>query len=186
MNRTVLIIAVLLGVVLLAVAGFVLLRPAPVLETPSNPSFPGAGPGGQGGALSQAVTLPSRSGEPIVVDNFINNGVTEQDPINPSQYYLAGKNALCELERDCYSGAPTDDFDVVYFSDEEAFAIGLTAEPLGEARRSAEQFLMNTLGITEAEMCALNYFLTTDAGVSEQYAGADLGFSFCPGAIPLP
>lgn len=186
MKRIAIILSVLLVIGVIGLLAYLMLRPEPEPEAPGTTSFPSAGTGGQGGQITQLITVPARSGEPIAVNDFITNGVTEQDPINPSQYYLAGKNALCELESDCYSGAPADDFDVVYFSDEEAFAIGLTAEPLGQARRNAEQFLMQALGISEEEMCALNYFLTTDQGVSEQYAGADLAFSFCPGAVPLP
>lgn len=184
MKRTVIIVSlIVLVLIVLIAAGLYFLRPTPS-ATPPDPTFPSAG--GQGGALSQTMTLTSRSGEPIVVQDFINNGVTERDTINPSQYNLAGKNALCELESDCYSGAASDTFDIVYFSEEDAFAIGLTAEPLGAARISAEQFLMKTLGVSQDELCMLDYFVTTDVDVSEQYAGADLGFSFCPGAVKLP
>lgn len=184
MKRTVIVVSIIVFVLIaLVAAGIYFLRPAPT-ATPPNPTFPSAG--GQGGALSQTMTLTSRSGEPIMVQDFINNGVTERDTINPNQYNLAGKNALCELENDCYSGAVSDTFDIVYFLDEDAFAIGLTAEPLGAARISAEQFLMKTLGVSQDELCMINYFVTTDVDVSEQYAGADLGFSFCPGAVKLP
>ena len=184
MKRIVLIAIILIALAGLIAVGFYLLRPQPPANIPNNPTFPSAG--GQGGVLSQTMTLTSRSGEPVTVQNFINNGVTERDTINSSQYYLAGKNALCELESDCYSGAPSDTFDIVYFADEDAFAVGLTAEPLGEARRNAEQFLLKTLGVSQEELCTLDYFVTTNVDVSEQYAGADLGFSFCPGAMRLP
>lgn len=185
MKRIVLIIViVLILAAVLAVLGYYILRPDAPVAGPNNPSFPSAG--GQGGVLTQTMTVMTRSGESVAVQDFIHNGVTERDTVNPNQYYLAGKNALCELEADCYSGAPSDAFDIVYFVDEDAFAIGLTAEPLGEARKSAEQFLLKTLGISQEALCALDYFVTTDVEVSEQYAGADLGFSFCPDAVKLP
>lgn len=186
MKRIVIVIIAVIALLLIALAAFFLLRPEQEPVAPGSPSFPSGGPAGQGGITGEMLVLPSRSGEPILVKDFLGNGITKQDSINPTHYYLAGKNALCELEPGCYTGAPADDYDIIYIADEEAFLIGLTQEPLGEARRRAEQFLLNALGVTQDELCALDYFLTTDEGVSEQYAGADLAFSFCPGAVALP
>lgn len=186
MKRTLLIAALVFILAVVAVAILIYFLRPPADDLPSGgTTFPTATSTGQGG-VPGATTVPSRSGEPITVNDFIDNGVTEEDPTNAGNYYLAGKNALCELASNCYSGAPADDFTIVYFSNEQAFAIGLTKEPLGEARQHAEQFLIQTLGISQAGLCALNYFITTDTGTNAQFAGQNLGFSFCEGAVRLP
>src|SRR3989344_5026308 len=138
MKRIVLIVIAVIALFLIAVAAFFLLRPEQEPAAPGSPSFPSGGPMGQGGTAGETLVLPSRSGEPILVKDFLGNGITEQDSINPTHYYLAGRNALCELAGDCYTGAPADDYDIIFIADEEAFLIGLAAEPIGEARRKAE------------------------------------------------
>jgi hypothetical protein len=40
--------------------------------------------------------------------------------------------------------------------------------------------------MTPLDMCSLNYYLGTDQGVNPYYAGEELGFSFCSGAVDLP
>lgn len=68
---------------------------------------------------------------------------------------------------------------------QQTFTIGLGKQPLGENRRKAEQYLMKKLGLSKGEMCQLEYTMTTDINTSRTYAGADLKFSFCPGAVAL-
>lgn len=64
------------------------------------------------------------------------------------------------------------------------FTIGLF-KPLGKNRIQAEQYLMKKLGISTEQMCRLQYILTTDNTTSQDYAGVDLKFSFCPNAVVL-
>lgn len=132
------------------------------------------------------MSVMGSDGTSITVQDFIDNGTAAEDRANPGNYYLAGGNGVCSDNGTCVEGAPATDFAVVYFSEDDSFIISLTQEPLGDARRHAEQFLMQTLGISEASMCALNYYLSTDGYVSTQYAGTNLGFSFCEGATQLP
>jgi hypothetical protein len=133
-----------------------------------------------------SVSLPTRTGGTVSASDFINNGVTVPDTENPGNYYLAGSVGYCLSDGTCPSGAPASDFKVVYFSKEQAFAIGLTQEPIGQARHDAEQFMLSTLGISEADLCNINYYIGTDDEVNPTYAGKNLGFSFCPGAVALP
>lgn len=122
----------------------------------------------------------------IETNDFIHNGTTVQDAENPGQYYLAGSIGYCTPDGVCPTGAPSDEYHIVYFSQDRYFVIALLQEPLGKARLDAEQFLQNTLGINKTAMCAMKYYLSTQADTNANYAGKNLLFSFCPGATPLP
>lgn len=124
-------------------------------------------------------------GSQVETLDFIDNGITAADPANPGNYFLAGGSGYCD-ENGCASGAESDEFIITYLSEENAFSIALLKEPLRGARVSAERFLRGQLGITDAQMCSLNYYLSTDSYVNSQFSGLNLGFSFCPGATPLP
>jgi hypothetical protein len=98
-----------------------------------------------------------------------------EDPFVPGQYVIAGG-------RDAES-AP---YDIFYQEMDNYFGITLYKEPLGEQRRLAEEELQRTLGITNDQMCRLNYVVAPGPGIAETYEGVNLGFSFCPGATVLP
>jgi hypothetical protein len=124
-------------------------------------------------------------GTSVVVKDFINTGDTIPDPENPGSYQLAGSLGYCPQNTDC-TAAPADDYSIGYNGNENAFTIALLKEPLSASRQHAEQFLMNELGLTKDQMCALNYYVGTPYWVNERYDDANLGFSFCPGATKLP
>ena len=123
----------------------------------------------------------------IAVNDFINNGVTIEDPSNEGSYYLAGTSGYCYDDGTCASAGEDTGYNIVYYSTDESFAIALNREPLGELRREAERFLKETLGIDEQSMCDLRAYVGTTLYVSEVYGGiGNLGFSFCPGSVALP
>jgi len=132
------------------------------------------------------MTLATKSSGTIVTLDFIHNGITLEDPENKGNYYLAGNTGYCYANGTCQNVASTTDFAIEYFPQGQAFVIGLSTEPLGQVREEAQAFLMKDLGITEAQMCGLNYSVLTADSVNQQYAGENLGFSFCPGAVQLP
>ncbi len=126
------------------------------------------------------------SGGTIVTNDFIHNGVTIPDAANSGRYLLAGNLGYCITDsQKCQAGAVTN-FNVFYDSTAGSFTIALLKEPLGQVRLEAEQFLMQTLGITQEDMCRLNYYVGTTAHVNPYYDSKNLGFSFCPGATVLP
>jgi hypothetical protein len=131
------------------------------------------------------VAIRTRSGATIMVPDFINNGVTVPQEGRPGIYHLAGSRGYCPPDSACPSGAPTTDFIVTYDSARQFFTIALTNEPLGTVRKEAEQFLLTTLGINEAQLCDLHYYLGTDIELNATFAGKNLGFSFCPGSVTL-
>jgi hypothetical protein len=132
------------------------------------------------------MTITQSDGTKIDTQNFIDNGTTIQDPANKGTYYLAGSSGACNKDGTCPSAGNPSDFTILYYPDQQSFNIGLTSEPLGQARKDAEQYLSKTLGITQQQMCNLNYSIGTTVYVNAQYAGENLGFSFCPGAVALP
>jgi hypothetical protein len=132
------------------------------------------------------MTIPTQEGGQVATLNFIDNDITVKDPANEGNYYLAGSSGYCFEDGTCPS-AGDPGFNIVYFSQEGSFAISLNREPLGEVRRDAEQYLRNMLGISETQMCSLNYYISTTVYVNSRYGSmGNLGFSFCPGAVALP
>lgn len=84
------------------------------------------------------------------------------------------------------AGASDSTFQIVYFPEDSGFIVTLNAEPLGEARRAAEDALRARLGLSDTELCKLRADVGTTYSVNATYAGKNLGLSFCPGAVTLP
>lgn len=192
MHKGVRIVLILIGVTLVvSLIGFAyVLLSRDTEETPvemSGDVFPLA-PSDTDGPRDNSVFVGARDGGTIVTRDFINNGTTIEDPANDDSYYLAGTTGYCYDDGTCASaGSGADGYNVVYYAGDRSFIIGLTREPLGEVRRNAERYLTETLGLTQVEMCALTYYVGTTAYVSSMYGSmGNLGFSFCPGAVPLP
>lgn len=135
---------------------------------------------------TQMVVAARGTNAPIVVNKFLDNGVTVEDTENPGTYFLAGSVGYCLKDGTCPAGAPADNYIVTYDSANQFFTIALTQEPLGDARLQAERFLLTTLGVSQKDLCALKYYLGTTSYVNQFYAGKNLGFSFCEGATQLP
>ena len=148
----------------------------------------GGGPSSMSGSMASGqptMTIPTHGGS-AVVEDFIHNGETWSDVVNPGSYILAGSTGYCLANGVCPSGATTTDFKITYESGTSFFNIVLLKEPLGAMRQEAERFLKSRLGLSEQNMCLLNYFVGTPYNVNPTYAGTNLGFSFCPGATVLP
>src|SRR3989344_215025 len=154
----------------------------------------GSGPLGFPVASSTTAGSGISSGQPTIlitlrdgassmeINDFLHNGTTVEDVQNPGNYYLAGNLGYCLKDGVCPTGAPTAHYKVTYSIKEHFFTIALTDEPLGVARLGAQQFLMQALGMSQQQLCDLNYYLGTTSYVNSIYAGKNLGFSFCPGA----
>lgn len=156
--------------------------------TPGLPvadSVPGETPGAVG-TSSATITFTNRSSDVIVVKDFIHNGETIADTVNPGSHVLAGTLGYCLADGTCPAGYPTTKFSVSYNAETHFFTVVLLEEPLGTTRLEAEQFLIDRLGVTTQTLCAVDYSVGTPYWVNEGYAGKNLGFSFCPGATKLP
>lgn len=133
-----------------------------------------------------SLSLVTRDGETLPVQNFLNNGTTITDMQNPGTYVVAGELGYCTEDGRCPTTGDTG-YTVSYFVSDQAFMIGLGEEPLGEVRLRAEERLRTILGLTEKQMCELKITVGTTVYVNETYGAMEnLGLSFCPGAVPLP
>lgn len=74
---------------------------------------------------------------------------------------------------------------ISYYERSQTFLITLMKTPLGETRRQVEEVILTELGIDEAAACQLKHDVGTPSMVSREYAGKNLRFSFCPGAVQL-
>ena len=116
----------------------------------------------------------------------MDDATTLADTANPSRYLLAGNLGYCINDpARCQAGSATT-YNIVYDSSLDAFTVALLAEPLGATRAAAEAELAKVLGLSQSEMCRLNYYVGTTDAVSSFYAGKNLGFSFCRGTTKLP
>ena len=75
---------------------------------------------------------------------------------------------------------------ISYIDSTQYFNIALLQEPIGSVREEAQQYLMQHLGISQDQMCRLNYMVSVPDRVNSQFSSKNLGFSFCPGATVLP
>ena len=77
-------------------------------------------------------------------------------------------------------------YSISYSTSDQSFLITLESKPLKTARAAAEQDILNRLNITQAQACQLKVSVKVPLNVDPNYAGNELGLSFCPGSVPLP
>lgn len=194
MNKTI-VVAVVVGILVVGVAGYILLTPSPTpnknnqdtssgglpSDTPYTPYPSGSNQGttgttpdsGQGGDGTLTASVPSTVGGTIKIKDFTYSPETKKDPNNPGHYYLAGEDTT------------TAPYSIIYSNSDQSFVVSLLKEPIGSVRSDAEQKLMTILGINKAQACALRYWVGVPNYLNPVYAGKNLGFSFCPGATQL-
>lgn len=132
-------------------------------DTDDGYSFP---QGNDDGTLS----LQSRNGGMISVYNFYDDPGTSD--IGSDNYVLYGTNDdSLELG-----------YQIVYLSMDQSFIVSLIENPWREWRPQAEQAFLKALNISQSDACNLKVALTIPYNVDPEYAGQDLGLSFCPNA----
>lgn len=187
MKKTVLIVGavavILITVVTIAVALYPneqAAQPAPEPGTPFPVASSTNGQNGGGTAENERMAVKTADGNTVVTRNFIKNTNTVEDPANRGNYYLGN-----HLPFDGTTPAKSPSYVIEYIAATQYFNVILYAEPLSRARIEAEQYLLGALGITREQMCFLDYTVSVPNFVNEYYTGRNLGFSFCPGSIPL-
>ncbi len=180
MNKIFFIILLFAGIVLgvLLLWYFFLRIGEPAQEVPTNVGLPIAPqyavPASDSKPIQgQQLTLVAPNGGTVTVLNFLDDPETVADP-NNSGYYNMG-----------YS-VGTSPYLITYIASTQYFNIVLLQEPIGQTRELAEQYLKQHLGISNSDLCRLNYTIGAPTFVSGFYGGASLGFSFCLGATKLP
>jgi hypothetical protein len=171
-------IITLVVVLLFVVAGTVFFVVNKKSATSTDGSFgllPGSNtalPGGDG--QTPRISIKGADGKEIIVKNFLALPETKEDPDNTGYYNLG------------YQPNETAPYLISYISPTTFFNIALLQEPIGQSRLKVEAHLLNILGLSKDEMCALNYSISVPNSVNSNYSGMNLGFSFCPGAVKLP
>jgi len=129
------------------------------------------------------MSVAGAGGGAVHTNNFITDPTTVKDPINLGYYYL-GYHVYEGISDSTATNNPP--YIIMYISATQYFNVALLQEPIGATRTEAEQYLMAHLGISQDQMCKLNYMVSVPDHVNSQFAGKNLGFSFCPGATVLP
>ncbi len=186
------ILGIFLGAILIGIIWYFLAAPKTVSQQPSQSSttLPVSGSVGTttatGNQQTAQMVLATPGGTAVITHDFIHNGTTIPDKANVGRYLLAGNLGYCPSDPQQCQAAQASDFSVYYNSAQQSFTIALTKEPIGQSRLDMQQFLLTTLGITEQQMCSLDYYVGTTYEVNSTYDDRNLGFSFCPDVTALP
>ncbi|MBX9765587.1 hypothetical protein K2X83_03020 [Patescibacteria group bacterium] len=63
--------------------------------------------------------------------------------------------------------------------------ITIYGTPVGRYRKEAERLLLNYFGISEDDACTIPYLVVPAYDTESEYAGTNVGLSFCPGSVKL-
>lgn len=174
---------ILLVIIVAVVYGLFFANKAALPSSGDNTSFPIAStsPGTTNG--SPTMTIADKDGKALSVNNFVSASGTVAEPYTKGEYVLADD---CANNDGCTSAAQATGFRIVYDSRNQSFNVLILSEPLKDSRKAAEQFLIKSLGISQAGLCSLNVTVGTILSVNDTYAGQQLGFNGCPGSVLLP
>ena len=135
-----------------------------------------------GTSSSTSLSVAGADGSVIQTNNFLADPTTVQYPLDPDFYYFNSSAAGGTPS----ATTPAEPFSIGYIRSTQYFNVTLLQEPIGPVRTEMEQYLMGKLGLTQSQMCQLNYSVGVPNYVNTQFSGMNLGFSFCPGATKLP
>jgi len=179
MNRVLLIVVGV--IVLIGVGGVIFMLSAGPKNTPA-PTATSTSPFGtanQGGTVpannTTTRTVVTTDGTSISIPDITANHPADTE-VSGTYYHVTENQNHDQLY---------PNFNIVYGTD-STFSIGLSSEPLGQARLAAENKLRELTGLTNAQLCKMSVTVMTIPSVNETYAGQELGLSFCPGATKLP
>ncbi len=184
MSRKLLLVLIGLGVAIAVAAGIYFvakgIHSATLPTTSATSTNPFGQTGLQGGVNSTGsngnpVSIRTRGGQVLSVPDFTSGHPSINEQSGTYYYVTQDENGNQEAS----------DFSIVYGGD-SSVSIGLLAEPLGAARAHAEAKLRQLIPATNDQLCSLDVSVMVPPSVSDNYAGDDLGLSFCPNAIVLP
>lgn len=91
-----------------------------------------------------------------------------------------------ELSEDFYKLSGDDSLYGVYYDEPSgSFTITLYSEDTKKARQSAETYILKNLSYTKDQWCRFPVTVITNEYENPQWAGVNLGLSFCPGSVQL-
>lgn len=153
--------------------------PGPDIFGGSPTANTGGGTVGQSGSPqppSSKVEIRNRDGAAISVNAFL----PDENATSTKSVDATGPSSVVPL----YWHAEGL-FSLTFNTSNDYFVVSLIKEPIGAARLAAETYVVQLLGITQDDACRLNYSIIVLENVNPVYAGKNLGFSFCPGALSL-
>jgi hypothetical protein len=145
----------------------------------------GGGTSGNGNVVDtpkSSLSIKTPSGGVLQVKNFLEDDATVSDPHNEGYYYLGNHYPFEVVENDIIE---QPEYTITYIAETQYFNIVLLREPLRTTRKNAEQYLIEQLGVRSEELCQIDYMVGVPYYINQYYSGMNLGFSFCPGSVPL-
>ena len=147
-------------------------KDAPVEPVPVDPLAPAVDPTDIVPDVPYEIALAD--GSTIEVQNFIPQTQPEWWK-EGLPYFIAGNGDV--------SGPG---YEIQFSPETSKFIVTIFKEPIGERRKAAEQVLRTSLGLPDSALCWLKYGVYVLYEVNPTYGDRNLGFSFCPGSVPLP
>lgn len=114
-------------------------------------------------------SLLNKSGNRVPVRNFIKDLDT-----------IPLANDFYEVRYESDEGG--DVGQIYYYSGAGNILILLDQNPLADSRVKMEEELKAMTELSEVELCDLDVVVTTDENINFEYAGKNIGLSFCPGS----
>jgi hypothetical protein len=102
----------------------------------------------------------------------------EEQKIAESQDVVIDKT-IQKTERGDILFNNSKDFQLIYFSKEDAFLIAILSTDFETGRTKAETTFLNTLGIDKTLACKLTVYVSTVSSTNEEINGKIFGLSFC-------
>ncbi len=163
-------IIAIMSVILLSLSVYFLSSPFLAKDTSvyvdSFPESTGVGPGG---VVSEAtVTIMSASGKMY------------------SGLPILAAPEVEEIDDGFYSVTDTPDvYDIFYNEPTSSVFVMLLQTPLSFSRAMAERKIQEMFPDQQESLCDMNIRILTNVYVDPEYAGFNLGLSFCPGSVEL-
>lgn len=119
----------------------------------------------------------------VTVKDFLNDGETKADPMNPGNYIVYGGTGYC-IEELCDEDHGNT-FLIEYDSQIRHFSVLIIREPVKDVRKNVQSVLSEKLGVSQQDLCKLNYSVYVPYWVTEDYSGVDIRFEGCQDALRL-
>jgi hypothetical protein len=129
------------------------------------------------------VSEPVNQSGPIVsLPGGPSDRISVRNPAQSTNFADIGSGVYVSDERQLGKEAG---FSMSYFSEDGSIAIDISSQPLASYREKASRYLLQELGITEAEACELNVYVGVTHETDKELVGKNLGLSFCPNSVKL-
>ena len=172
----------IIGVVGLVAVGWMLLPTPEAPETTNN--IPNNYPQDTNYVAYPSLSDTSSTDSTSAGAFSLNDPAVTKDPINKGYYFIGYHPQIAGYPDATATANPP--YLIIYIAATDYYTIALLQEPLKQTREQAEQYLIEKTGYSHGAMCHLRYMVSVPNSVSQIYAGQNLGWSFCPGAVQLP